>query len=95
MRVTNASPLGCSLLLSVGTVNSVQTLKDGTDDTQLFLTATLAGRVLSPFNHGFCRVRVCPIGWWRGWCSVVTGAFHLPRAIGIQDVAGVEARPSM
>jgi hypothetical protein len=27
MRVTNAIPLGCSLLLPVGTVNSVQTLK--------------------------------------------------------------------
>jgi hypothetical protein len=29
MRVTNSLPLGCSLLLPVGTVNSVQTLKAG------------------------------------------------------------------
>jgi hypothetical protein len=46
MRVTNGIPLGCSLLLPVDTVNSVQTLKAAQREPQ--------GSSLQPVHETVC-----------------------------------------
>jgi hypothetical protein len=70
MRVTNTIPLGCSLLLPVGTVNSVQTLK--ADFAKLdSCGGTLANGTESWYNQYVGKTLTSPLSSEAGLVRVI------------------------
>jgi hypothetical protein len=90
MRVSYAIHLGCSLLLSLGPVNSVQTLK-ARERAHWAVTALLTMNsvttLMTPYNTEGQRtdplgsygalIILCDRFWGVVWSSVLSGATHV------------------